>query len=338
MPQASARITGGDALGRPSPLVLVDLVADEQVEEALHPVLHVVGQRVALLGPEPCRPATGESRSRRRSASCGSRSASVSGTPLLVHDLVRVACPGSRGRLKGLARLLVPQQPAAEAVIARRCPSLGSAAGFHRYESLARSLLMTTKRGSGVHPVERRICSKSVMEVTMAAARASRHRLLHLAPPLPAPGAADRAPGSFGSPARYAAAAAMKVLPGAHLPDRRWCPGGPARERAAPRTASACAPRGERSSWGSRCRSPRAGRGAGRTPPPAGRWPRLYVSMKFAEVHVASSSFLSAWHARPRTRPTMRRAASAGWAQGAPPPSPREVGMRVASGRGTGAP
>ena len=38
---------GGDALGAPSPLELVHLVAYEQVEEALHPVLDVVGQRVA---------------------------------------------------------------------------------------------------------------------------------------------------------------------------------------------------------------------------------------------------------------------------------------------------
>ena len=38
---------GGDALGAPSPLELVHLVGHEQVEEALHPVLDVVGQRVA---------------------------------------------------------------------------------------------------------------------------------------------------------------------------------------------------------------------------------------------------------------------------------------------------
>ena len=38
---------GGDALGRATPLVLVDLIPDQQVEEAPHPVLHVVGQRVA---------------------------------------------------------------------------------------------------------------------------------------------------------------------------------------------------------------------------------------------------------------------------------------------------
>ena len=34
---------GGDALGRASALVLVRLVADEQVEEAPQVVLHVVG-------------------------------------------------------------------------------------------------------------------------------------------------------------------------------------------------------------------------------------------------------------------------------------------------------
>ncbi len=37
----------GDALGRASPLELMDLVTDKQVEEALHPVLDVVGQRIA---------------------------------------------------------------------------------------------------------------------------------------------------------------------------------------------------------------------------------------------------------------------------------------------------
>ena len=37
----------GDALGAPSPLELVNFVAYQQVEEALHPVLDVVGQRVA---------------------------------------------------------------------------------------------------------------------------------------------------------------------------------------------------------------------------------------------------------------------------------------------------
>ena len=36
--------SGGDALGRAAPLVFMDLVPDQQVEEALHPVLHVVRQ------------------------------------------------------------------------------------------------------------------------------------------------------------------------------------------------------------------------------------------------------------------------------------------------------
>ena len=36
-----------DALGRAAPLKFVDLVSDQQVEEALHPVLHVVAERVA---------------------------------------------------------------------------------------------------------------------------------------------------------------------------------------------------------------------------------------------------------------------------------------------------
>ena len=39
---------GGDALGGAAALVLVHLVADQQVEEALEAVLHVVRQRVAF--------------------------------------------------------------------------------------------------------------------------------------------------------------------------------------------------------------------------------------------------------------------------------------------------
>ena len=39
--------SGGDALGASAPLIFMDLIPDQQVEEALHVVLHVVGQRVA---------------------------------------------------------------------------------------------------------------------------------------------------------------------------------------------------------------------------------------------------------------------------------------------------
>ena len=67
---------GGDALGRTPPLALVDLVPDQQVEEALHAALHVGALWQAVL----------------------------------VHDLRRAV--GAAGDPEGLARLLVPQEPA----------------------------------------------------------------------------------------------------------------------------------------------------------------------------------------------------------------------------------
>ena len=44
LPHTSARMPAAMPWAEPSPLELVHLVADQQVEEALHPVLDVVGQ------------------------------------------------------------------------------------------------------------------------------------------------------------------------------------------------------------------------------------------------------------------------------------------------------
>ena len=106
---------GGDALGGTPPLVLVDLVAYEQVEEALHPMLHVVGQRVAggagLVGLPEGRAAAGAGV--LAAVQVGVRK----GHAVLVHDLRRAA--GAAGDPEGLPRLLVPQQPPPG-----RCPPL----------------------------------------------------------------------------------------------------------------------------------------------------------------------------------------------------------------------
>ncbi len=72
---------GGDALGGAATFVLMYLVTYQQVEEAPHPVLHVVGQGVApgagaVRLPEGL-PQRAQLRLRRRS------SASVRGTPSL---------------------------------------------------------------------------------------------------------------------------------------------------------------------------------------------------------------------------------------------------------------
>ena len=100
--------SGGDALGASAPLIFMDLIPDQQVEEALHVVLHVVGQRVAggagLVGlPEG-----------RAAAGAGVLAAVQvlvrEGNAVLVHDLGGAV--GAAGHPERLPRLLVPQQPA----------------------------------------------------------------------------------------------------------------------------------------------------------------------------------------------------------------------------------
>ena len=98
----------GDALGAPSPLILVDLVRHQQVEEALHPVLDVVRQRVAggagLVGLPQGSAAAGAG------ALAAVQVLVREGHPVLVHHLRRAV--GAAGDPERLARLLVPNQPA----------------------------------------------------------------------------------------------------------------------------------------------------------------------------------------------------------------------------------
>ena len=98
--------SGGDALGRATPLVLVGLIPDQQVEEALHPVLHVVGQRVAggagLVGLPEGRAAVGAGVLPAVQVLVGD------GNAVLVHDLSGAV--GAAGDPEGLARLLVPHR------------------------------------------------------------------------------------------------------------------------------------------------------------------------------------------------------------------------------------
>ena len=97
----------GDALGAPSPLELMDLVADQQVEEALHPVLDVVGQRIAgRAGPVGL--------PQRGVAVCAGVLAAVQVRErqrhtVLVDDLRRAV--RAAGDPEGLPRLLLPQEP-----------------------------------------------------------------------------------------------------------------------------------------------------------------------------------------------------------------------------------
>ena len=166
------------------------------------------------------------------------RSASVRGTPSLSTICTEQA--GQQGTLNGSpVSSILTSQPFE--VAQRRIT-----AAFHRYDSLARSLDMTTKRGP--EPAEKRSRSRSVIDVTIAA----------------------RAPGTVSSTSRFhffvrcggqrmstllkpamcAAAAPMKVLPVPISPTTvvpRWA----SRDRAVPLMASACAPSGVRSRGGS---------------------------------------------------------------------------------------
>ena len=97
----------GDALGRAARLKLVNFVADEQVEEAPHPVLHVVGQRIPLGAGPVGLPEWG-------TAVCAIVLAAVQvcvgeGDSVLVHDLRRA--DRAAGDPEGAPRLLFPNQP-----------------------------------------------------------------------------------------------------------------------------------------------------------------------------------------------------------------------------------
>ena len=98
----------GDALGRASPLELMDLIADQQVEEALHPVLDVVGQGVAGRAGPVGLPEGGVAGSAGVLAAVQVRERQRHA--VLVDDLRRAV--GAAGHPEGLPRLLLPQEPA----------------------------------------------------------------------------------------------------------------------------------------------------------------------------------------------------------------------------------
>ena len=105
-PQASARDAGGDPLGGAPSLVFVHLVADEQPEESLQPVLHVVGEGIP--------PGTGAVRLPEGIAAAGAAVAAAGEVALgeghaLVIDDGGVAL-GAAGDAEGFARLVVPHQ------------------------------------------------------------------------------------------------------------------------------------------------------------------------------------------------------------------------------------
>ena len=98
----------GDALGASSPLELVNFIAYQQVEEALHPVLDVVGQWVAGWPGPVGLPQGGAA------AGAGVLAAVQVGVrqghAVLVHDLRGAV--GAAGDAEGLSRLLLPYEPA----------------------------------------------------------------------------------------------------------------------------------------------------------------------------------------------------------------------------------
>ena len=104
-----------DALGRAAPLVFVNFVRYQQVEEAPHVVLHVVRERIPLRAGLVGLPEGG--------AAVGADVPSAvqvgvgQGNPVLVRDLRRAV--GAAGDPERLPRLLLPHQPAL-----RRCPPL----------------------------------------------------------------------------------------------------------------------------------------------------------------------------------------------------------------------
>ena len=97
----------GDALGASAPLELVNFVAYQQVEEALHPVLDVVGQWVAGWPGPVGLPQGGAAAGADMlpAVQVGVRQRHA----VLVHDLRRAV--GAAGDPEGLPRLLVPQEP-----------------------------------------------------------------------------------------------------------------------------------------------------------------------------------------------------------------------------------
>ena len=165
------------------------------------------------------------------------RTLSVNGTPSL--STTCAVQTGQQGTRKGSPvssiRMSLPFDVAQRSMTA----------GFHRYDSFAFSLLITTN--SGPEPTEWRSRSRSVMDLTMTARAAGTvisTSLFHLGTKWGGPNTRMRL-----KPAMYAAAAPMKLLPVPISPTTvvpRWA----SSERAAPLMASSCAPRGVRSRYG----------------------------------------------------------------------------------------
>ena len=93
----------------PRPLYSWDLVAHEQVEEAPHPVLHIVGEGVAP-GAGPVGLPQGRA-AQVAAAPLAGELLRRQGHSVLVHHLSMA--DGAAGDPEGLPRLLVPHQPAA---------------------------------------------------------------------------------------------------------------------------------------------------------------------------------------------------------------------------------
>ena len=255
----------------------MDLVTDQQVEEAPHPVLHVVGQRIAgRPGPVglPQRSAAGGA-GVLPAVQVGVRERHA----VLVHDLRRAV--GAAGDPEGLPRLLVPDQSSPG-----RCPPLDYG-GHPAVGELGPFPAHHREEGAGAH---REAQALHVRDGLDDGGPCEGHRLLDL--PLPLGYQVGRADDEHPLKARHVRCCGPdEGLAGAHLADDRRAPVGLEREGRSP-DGVGLRPQGPSEQAGELARrSPRAGRAAGRTPPPFGAMASLKLSMNSPRFMLASPSF-----------------------------------------------
>ena len=267
----------GDALGRAATFVLMDLVSHQQVEEALHPVLHVVGQRIPL-GAGPVGLPEG-----RAADGAGVLAAVQVGVrqrhTVLVDDLRRAV--GTAGDPEGLARLLVPHQPAPE-----HCPPLDDG-GLPTVGQFGLLTAHHREEGAGTDGEAQPLQVGDGLDDGGADAG---HRLLHL--PLPLGHQVRRADDEHPLEARHVRRRRPdEGLAGAHLADDGGAPVGLEGEGRAP-DGVGLRPQGLAEQPGQRpavLRGPVERRVGLHHPLGDGVAERVY---EVSEVHVVSSSFL----------------------------------------------
>ena len=250
---------GGDALGGAAALVLVDLVTHQQVEEAPQVVLHVVGERVALR-PRVVRLPEGRAALVAAPLPAG-EVLQGQGQPVLVDD--RGEAVRAAGHAERLQRLLVPDEPAVHrrpALDDGGQPAVGELRPLprHDHEERPRSVgeAQALQVGDGGDDDGAGV-GHGLLDLALPLAREVRR-------------AEDEHPAEAG---HVGGGGRDEGLARAHLAhDGRAAVGVEGEGGGA--DGVRLRPSGERSRAGGSARSPRAGSGADRTPPPAGRWRR----------------------------------------------------------------